>query len=121
MTEALVPTTKVDFEELGFQTMLHSGDENHAKKICAFHLGAYADWLQPDIANLNSKIRNGTHQRCALHSNLYDRPIPVDDAAMLARSVKVNAVKANVQPGRSSSLWSKPQTGVSVGEPTSAE
>ncbi len=80
---------QVDFEELGYQTMLQCGDdEERTKNICALHLHACADQLQPEIAGLQSEIEQNSNHATALHSHLYDRPLPVNDAAMLTHSLK---------------------------------
>jgi hypothetical protein len=77
------------FEEFGFQTMLNSHDEDRARHICALHIYAYADGLQPELAGLNARIQQNRGHAAALQDCLYDRPIPVNDAAMLTRSTQV--------------------------------
>src|SRR5713226_1377395 len=69
--------------------MLESGDENHARNICALHLHAYADEIQPELSKLHSEIQQGKNHGLALHCHLYDRPIPVSDATMLVHSKAV--------------------------------
>jgi hypothetical protein len=87
VNQSLKNVKPIDFEEFGFQTMLHSDDEDRAKNICGLHLHAYADQLQPEISSLNSEIEHNKHHGLALHAQLYDRPIPVNDAAMLTHSL----------------------------------
>jgi hypothetical protein len=79
----------IDFAELGYETMLACGDETRAKHICALDLRAYADQLQPELAGLNAEITEKKHQGGALHAHLYDRPVPVNDAAMLSHSQRI--------------------------------
>ena len=78
---------QIDFEELGFQTMLETGDETRAKPICALKLHAYEESLRPELSKLSSEIQQAKNRAQALHCRLYDRPIPVNDAAMLVRSL----------------------------------
>ena len=76
-----------DFEQIGFDTMLETGDENVAKQVCALELHAYEQALRPEIKETGSKIQELKHKDTALHAELYDRPIPVSAAAMLVHSV----------------------------------
>jgi hypothetical protein len=85
----LTNTNPIDFEEFGFQTALNTDNEDRARNICALHLHAYEDQLWPKISSLKSEIEQYKHHGRALHARLYDRPIPVNDAAMLARSMHV--------------------------------
>ncbi len=92
---------EIDFEELGYMAMLEAGDESRAKQVCALELHAYEQALQPEIAETISKIQELKNRHAALHAQLYDRPIPVSDAAMLvyslrARTLLVLAVLAGV-------------------------
>lgn len=77
----------VDFEHFGYETMLATQNEERAKHICALHLHAFEDSLQPELGHLGSSIAAAKQRMRSLCSHLYDRPIPVSDAAMLARSV----------------------------------
>ncbi len=81
----------MDFEELGYHTALEKCDEERAREICACHLHAYADSLQPGLSSLGSGIQQAKTRGLALYAYLYDRPIPVSDAAMLAHSVGFRA------------------------------
>jgi hypothetical protein len=76
-----------DFEEFGCDKMLESGDENVAKHACALELHAYEQALRPEIQKIGSEIQELKHKDTALHAELYDRPIPVSDAAMLVHSM----------------------------------
>lgn len=89
MNQFLTKTKSINFEEFGFQTMLNSHDEDSARHICALHIYAYADGLQPELAGLNARIQQNRGHAAALQDCLYDRPIPVNDAAMLTRSTQV--------------------------------
>jgi hypothetical protein len=88
MNRSLNKTRPTDFEEFGYRTMLECGDMERAIRICGGHLQAYEYELKPEIARLNSEILNNEHHTSALHAELYDRPIPVNDAEMLAHSKK---------------------------------
>ena len=74
------------FEELGYRTMLECRDEAEAIRICALDIQSYEDSLQPDLARLSSETAENKNRHSALHDRLYDRPLPVDDAKMLARA-----------------------------------
>jgi hypothetical protein len=76
-----------DFEQLGHDTMLEMGDENAAKRVCALELHAYEQALRPEIEKIRVEIQELKHRDMALHAELYDRPIPVSDAAMLVHSI----------------------------------
>ncbi len=89
MKPVIAKKPRFDFEELGYQTTLETGDEMVAKDICGLHIHAFADELKPEISQLASTIQQTKGRRQALWSHLYDRPIPVSDAAMLAQAVGV--------------------------------
>jgi hypothetical protein len=78
-----IPST--DFEHLGYETALQSRDQAAAEQICGLHIHAFADELRPEISDLDGRIDLNLSRTVALHSHLYDRPLPVSDAAMLAR------------------------------------
>jgi hypothetical protein len=78
-----IPST--DFEQLGYETSLQSRDQAAAEQICGLHIHAFGDELQPEISDIDSRIDTNLGRTRALHSHLYDRPLPVSDAAMLAR------------------------------------
>jgi len=86
MNQSLRKARSVDFEEFGYRTMLEGDDLERATKICGSHLQAYEHELKPELTRLNSEIVNNEHHASALHAELYDRPIPVNDAEMLAHS-----------------------------------
>ncbi|MDE3073840.1 MAG: VWA domain-containing protein [Chloroflexota bacterium] len=77
----------VDFEDLGFRTMMESRDQEAAERICALQLHAYADELGPEISRLATDIQRTKGRSEALCAHLYDRAVPVSDAAMLARGI----------------------------------
>jgi hypothetical protein len=78
----------VDFEELGYETMLQCGDEVRTRNICGLQIHAFADQLQPETSTLQSEVEENRHRRAALHSHLYDRPVPVSDASMLTHVLR---------------------------------
>jgi hypothetical protein len=81
---------ETDFREFAYQTMLECReDEEHAKQICANRIKEYELGITPDIATLQSQIAQYRNQGVALHSHLYDRPEPVDDAQMLTHRKKI--------------------------------
>jgi hypothetical protein len=75
-----------DFEQLGFTTRLACADQEQAKNICGLHLDAYEENLQPELSRLNHEVEEHTHRATSLYSSLYDRIVPVNDAAMLAHA-----------------------------------
>jgi len=77
----------VDFEELGRQAVIETQNPEVAWRICSEHIQTYAAGLQPDIAELDSAIHGTKGSRAALCAHLYDRPVPVSDARMLALTV----------------------------------
>jgi hypothetical protein len=93
VNQFLTKAKPVDFEEFGFQTMLDSENEDRARNICALHIHAYADSLQPELSRLNARIKQNKNHAAALHAWLYDRPIPVNDASMLSRSVQIRIAR----------------------------
>ena len=84
-TRARTTIPSKDFEHLGYETALQSRDQAAAEQICGLHIHAFADELRPEISDLDSRIDTNQTRTRALHSHLYDRPLPVSDAAMLAR------------------------------------
>src|SRR5579859_2260190 len=88
MTSLFQRRERIDFEELGYQTMLECIEEERAWNICGCRIHEYAAQLQPKIATLQAEIEQSRNRGAALHSHLYDRPVPVNDAAMLTHSLK---------------------------------
>src|SRR5205085_1170200 len=97
-------TKELDFEKFGFQTMLETQNEQCAKEICALELHAYERSLAPDVATKRSGIQLLKHRAAALHFHLYDRPIPVSDAAMLVCSLGVRTLLVLATLAASASL-----------------
>jgi hypothetical protein len=87
LNQSLRKSRPDDFEEFGYQTRLTCRDTASAIQICSLHLHAYDDALQPELSRLNSEVLANRHRAAALHAHLYDRPIPVSDAAMLTHSL----------------------------------
>jgi hypothetical protein len=77
-----------DFEEFGRQTRFACADRETAIQICSLRLLAYERELQPELSKVNTDILANRYHGAALHAHLYDRPIPVSDAAMLTHSNK---------------------------------
>lgn len=86
------PATKknIDFERLGYETMLETGDEIAAQHICGLKIQALEDEIQPELAHVEAELSQARARAAALHSWLYDRVQPISAAAMLARTVGVN-------------------------------
>ncbi len=78
--------SKADFEEIGHNTRLESENQENAKEICALRIHEYEQELKPIISETVSHIQECRTRDRALHVRLYERPIPVNDAAMLVRS-----------------------------------
>ena len=87
--QQLMNTHQIDFEELGYQTMLETRDDSRTKQICGFRLHEYETGLEPEIATGRSALEELKNRDLALQANLYDRPMPVNDAAMLVHSRRV--------------------------------
>jgi hypothetical protein len=87
MRSTILKTHRTDFEELGYRTMVETGDEMITKDICGLHLHAFADELKPKLSRLSSTIQQTKVRRQALWSHLYDRHVPVSDAAMLGLTI----------------------------------
>src|SRR5579871_589467 len=81
-------TKRIDWEEFGAETTLTANHEASAIDVCRYHLHAYEVQLQPTITRINFEREQIRAQRDALHEFLYDRPVPVEDAAMLTHSIK---------------------------------
>jgi hypothetical protein len=87
MTSTIPKTRRIDFEDLGYRTMVETGDEMITKDICGLHIHAFADELSPELSRLSSVIQQTKGRRQALWSHLYDRHVPVSDAAMLGLAI----------------------------------
>lgn len=99
-------TVTVDFEKLGYQTMLQCRNEERAKVICAQEIHSYAVQLQPKIEKARAEIADKRHRSAALHEILYDRPIPVNAAAMLTHRQKCRVLAALALVAANASLAS---------------
>jgi hypothetical protein len=87
MTSMTLKTRRTDFEALGYQTMVETGDEIITRDICGLHIHAFADELKPELSRLSSVIQQMKGRRQALWSHLYDRHEPVSDATMLGLTI----------------------------------
>ena len=87
MRSTILKTQRTDFEELGYQTMVETGDEMITRNICWLHIHAFADELKPKLSRLSSVIQQAKDRRQSLWSHLYDRHEPVSDATMLGLTV----------------------------------
>jgi len=88
--------TEIDYEDLGYRTMLETGDQTHARNICGLHIHAHEDELRPEMSALTTAIQQVKSQRQALWSQLYDRHAPVSDAAMLGKTISADALAVMV-------------------------
>lgn len=87
MKSTILKKNKVDFEELGYQTMVETGNEEITKEICALRLHAFADELKPELLRLSSDIEQKKGRRQSLWSHLYDRQVPASDAKILSLAI----------------------------------
>ena len=87
MRSTILKKKKIDFEQLGYQTMVETGNEEITKEICALHIHALADELKPELSRLSSDIEQKKDSRRALWSHLYDRHVPVSDAKILGLAI----------------------------------
>ena len=87
MASTIHKTKRIDFEALGYQTMVETGDEMITRNICGLHIHAFADELRPELLRLFSTIQQRKCRRQALWSHLYDRHEPVSDAKMLGLAI----------------------------------
>lgn len=84
----------VDFESLGYDTMLQCRDQERATHICGLEIQSYALGLRPELMGVESRMEELRGRHTALHDHLYDRPVPVNDAAMLTHADRVRIVLA---------------------------
>ena len=87
MKLTILKKKKIDYEELGYQTMAETGDEGIAKEICGLHIHALALKLSPKLARLSSSIKEKRGRRESLCSHLYERHVPVSDAKILGLAI----------------------------------
>jgi hypothetical protein len=87
MRSAILKKKKIDFEELGYQTMVETRDEVIAKDICGLHIHALALELNPQLLRLSSDIEQKKGRWQSLWSHLYDRHTPVSDAKILGLAI----------------------------------
>jgi hypothetical protein len=87
MASTILKTQRVDFEALGYQTMVETGNEMITRDICGLHIHAFADELRPELLRLSSVIRQTKGRWQAFWAHLYDRHEPVSDAKMLGLAI----------------------------------
>ena len=92
MKKGLEKVKPEEFEELGKETMLTSYDIEQAVKTCTPTLRGYELAIRTKLEALRPELAEIRAQALALHSVLYDRPVPVSDAEMLAHSRKIRIV-----------------------------
>jgi hypothetical protein len=68
---------------------METRDEIATKNICALHLHALYDDIQPKVLHLGSLIAQLNTRAAALCSSLYDRIEPVSDTAMVAHTAMI--------------------------------
>jgi hypothetical protein len=79
----------IDFEELGYETRLRCRDRASAEATCGLKIHAYEDEVLAKNAAQEKDLQKLERHAEALHSHLYGRPDPVNDAEMLARTRKI--------------------------------
>src|ERR1700733_15723609 len=78
-----------NFEQFGYQTMRDCGNAADAAAICGLEIQAEEKRLQPQRLALQENILDTECHISALHSALYNRTAPVNDAAMLTHGIAV--------------------------------
>ena len=86
MKRSLTKSPQIDFEKLGYETRLACADREQAQTICGLEIQVYEKSLHPEQAHLGHEVEEHMHKAGSLYAGLYDRPIPINDAAMLAYS-----------------------------------
>ena len=81
-----------DFEELGYSTMIQTGDQSSAQDICGLKIRAHEDRLKPEMTDVTTAIQQLKAQSQALCSHLYDRHIPVSAAKMLGKTIEADGL-----------------------------
>ena len=84
----------IDFERLGYETMLATGDAIATQNICGLHIHALNDEIQTEVSYVEAKISQVRKGAAALHVWLYEGSQAVCDAAMMARTVAVKVLIA---------------------------
>lgn len=87
MASMIRKTQRIDFEALGYRTMVETGDELATRDICGLHIHAFADELKPKLSHISAAIQQTKARGHALFSHLYDRHEPVSDARMLGLAI----------------------------------
>jgi hypothetical protein len=85
---------EIDFEKLGYDTMLATRNREATEQICGLHLHAFSGELQPTITDLEEGISQTQIGARALHCDLYERDEPVRDARMFAHRIAVGILAA---------------------------
>lgn len=85
-------TVEQDFEELGYTTMIQTGDQSSAQDICGLKIRAYEDKLKPEMADVTTALQQLKAQSQALCSHLYDRHTPVSAARMLGKTIEADGL-----------------------------
>jgi hypothetical protein len=80
----------IDFERLGYETTIATGDEIAAQHICGLHIHTLNDEIQPEVLHVDLIVAQARKGAASLHYWLYDGPHPISDAAMFARRIGVN-------------------------------
>src|ERR1700690_4163055 len=83
MRSTILKKKTIDFEKLGYQTMVETGNEEIATAICANDIHSLALELRPKLLRLFSDIEQKKGRRQSLWPHLYDRPVPASDAVAL--------------------------------------
>ena len=92
MTKRLLQSKPSDFYHFGYETRTQCCDTAQAIRICAPTLHALDDELRPLLRRVTEEIASLKSQALSLHSYLYERPVPVDDAEMLSLGQKISVL-----------------------------
>lgn len=76
-----------DYEQLGYETMRETKSEQLAKQICALRLQALRDELHPQEKRCEDQMAEKRLRGQALCDQIYRRPMPVSDRAMVGMSI----------------------------------
>jgi hypothetical protein len=96
MASMIPKTQRIDFEALGYKTMVETGDQMGTMEICANQIHSFALELKPKLLRLSSAIQQTKGKRQSLWSHLYDRPEPVSDAKMLGSAIAAGILTVTI-------------------------
>ena len=87
MKSTILKKKEIDFEELGYQTMVETGDKGSRKTSVASTFMRWPSNSTLELMRLSSAIEEKKGRRQSLCSHLYDRHVPVSDAKILGLAI----------------------------------